>query len=400
VRVLHVIPSLSPKHGGPSFALPLIIRASALYGIRTTVATTDDDGPGARVSVRTGERSRTGEHSDAIYFPKQTEFYKASWSLNRWLRRHASAYDVVHIHALFSFSSVAAAWAARRAAVPYIVRPLGVLNRWGMQNRRRWLKQQSLQLLEIPILRNAAAIHYTASAERAEAEAAMPFLATRSVIIPVPIAPNAEGDPERLRQRFSQLADGPVVLFLSRISPKKRLEVLLEAMVEVRAHVPRVRLLIAGDGDVDYVNALKQKAHRLLLDDVVVWAGHLAAEDKAAAFAIAGVFVLPSASENFGIAVAEAFAQRVPAVISPEVAISGEARERDAASVVAGEPRPIADAVVELLQDTEKARRLAANAAAMVAARFSLDAVGRELKQLYDSVTDGKASATKPLNGI
>ena len=70
------------------------------------------------------------------YFPKQTEFYKFSFPFWRWLRRDVGRFDAIHIHAVFSFSSVAAAWAARRADIPYIIRPLGVLNRYGMTQRR------------------------------------------------------------------------------------------------------------------------------------------------------------------------------------------------------------------------------------------------------------------------
>src|SRR6185369_17090308 len=103
VRALHVIPSVSPSQGGPSFALPLIARSLAQAGVTVDVATTDDDGPGGRLSVPLGQRvERDG--FDIWHFAKQTEFYKVSLPFRSWVRRHIREYDLVHIHALFSFT--------------------------------------------------------------------------------------------------------------------------------------------------------------------------------------------------------------------------------------------------------------------------------------------------------
>ena len=133
------------------------------------VATTDDNGPGACLPVPLKE-SVPQDGWNTFYFRKQTEFYKVSWPFRRWVQQHAPDYDLVHIHALFSFTSNCAARAARRAAVPYIIRPLGVLNSWGMKNRRRLLKSFSFRFVEQPILRHAVAMHYTSYAEQIEAE--------------------------------------------------------------------------------------------------------------------------------------------------------------------------------------------------------------------------------------
>jgi len=184
VKVLHVIPSLSSTQGGPSFALPLMERALAGSAVEMTVVSTDDDGPGRHLAVPLGQP--VFSHSATrFYFRKQAEFYKVSLPLSHWLNKNVNQFDLVHIHALFSFSSTAAAWAARKQKIPYIIRPLGVLNRWGMENRRKFLKSLSFRFVEFPILQHAAALHYTSHAEQQEAEqtgAKVP-----SVIIPLGI---------------------------------------------------------------------------------------------------------------------------------------------------------------------------------------------------------------------
>src|SRR3954447_12945346 len=131
MRVLHVIPSVAAVHGGPSVMLEQMARGLSQTGIDIHIATTDDDGAG-RLNVPYGEAVL---HGGVIYwyFPRQTRFYKYYRPLSAWLSRHVTDYQVVHIHALFSRASLAAAYWARRRGVPYMVRPLGTLNRWGME---------------------------------------------------------------------------------------------------------------------------------------------------------------------------------------------------------------------------------------------------------------------------
>src|SRR5437588_3138127 len=160
IRALHVIPSLSQKHGGPSYAVRAMARALAGVDVDVTIATTDDDGDDARLKVPIGQPINE-DAATIYYFRRNILPYKVSFGLARWLKANVAEFDIVHVHALFSFCSTTAARAARRHRVPYIIRPLGVLNRWGLENRRAFLKQISLRLVELPILRDAAAIHYT-----------------------------------------------------------------------------------------------------------------------------------------------------------------------------------------------------------------------------------------------
>lgn len=393
MKVLHVIPSLSPKHGGPSAALPAIARALAAQGVEITIATTDDNGSGCRSEVAIGAAMVDADGAQRIHFRKTTEFYKISWGLGRWLRAHVAKFDVVHVHALFSYSSVAAARAAKAARVPYVVRPLGVLNRWGMENRRRLLKGWSLQFVELPILRNAAMIHYTANAERREAAEAHPEIsAMPSVIIPLPISAADENDAQS-PGAINQGTGGPMVLFLSRIDPKKGVELLLQAFSEVQRDFVDAVLMLAGDGDRGYIDELKTKAQALGVAEKVVWPGFLAGEAKTRALHEATVFVLPSYSENFGIAAAEALAAGLPSVLSENVAVADDAQAADAALVVACEAGEIARAITQLLRDERLRERLATNGRRLVREKFSSEAVGQKLRELYGQLIRARRNA-------
>src|SRR5437868_3765803 len=123
-------------------------RALALVDVDVTIATTDDDGNGARLKVPLGEPMKEGS-ATIYYFRRNILPYKISFGLAQWLRSNISRFDIIHIHALFSFSSTVAAHTAYWQGAPYVIRPLGVLNRYGLGKRRPLLKKISLPLFEL-----------------------------------------------------------------------------------------------------------------------------------------------------------------------------------------------------------------------------------------------------------
>lgn len=386
MRVLHVIPSLSPVHGGPSIALPLIARSLSRAGVEVDVATTDDDGPGRRAEIALEERVARDGYG-VYFFRKQSEFYKVSLPFQRWFVRNARGYDLIHIHALFSFTSTAAARAARRLRVPYIIRPLGVLNRWGRQNRRPMLKSLSFRLIERPILEYAAAIHYTSAAEEEEAlEFGAP---NRGAVIPLGLELDAFREmpgPEAFLERSPEAIGRPVVLFLSRLDPKKGLDLLLPAFAAIGQEHSSAILVVAGSGETDYVESLRRKATELGVADRVLWPGHLEGSDKLSAFAAATVYVLPSYSENFGIALVEAVAVGLPCVTTSGVAVSKELRAADAAIVVEPEVGVLTFALDRLLRDSGMRDGLRDRGRRLVKEQFSSEAMGNSLRRLYELV--------------
>ena len=405
MHVLHVIPSLSPKDGGPSFAVKTMAEALAGEGVQVTIATTAaaESAPviGDQLSVIGRESRRENAPTEPggyriMCVRRNFEPYKVSFGLARWLRANIAQFDLIHIHALFSFSSTMAARIARKNAVPYVLRPLGVLNRWGMQNRRRLPKLVSFRLVELPILLHSAAIQYTSEAERNEAAELNQQLAEHeSAVIPLPIEQRAWSKEQRAESGQQFFATFPraqgkrIILFLSRIDRKKGLELLIDAFAMVRQKDKGVALIIAGEGEESYVRELRERAKRSERGhehDDVIWTGHLSGEMKAAALAAADVFVLPSASENFGIAAAESLAAGVPTIVSEEVALSSDIRRYDAGLIVERDAKQLAGAIADLLSNRERAAMLAANGRRIAEERYSPKAVGKALHELYQQI--------------
>lgn len=364
--------------------LPLMAGALSARGIEVDVACTDDDGPGRSVPGTVSGQPVMRDGWRLFYFPKQTEFYKVSLPLMKWLGEHAGDYDVIHAHAVFSFSTIAAARAAAKHGVPCIVRPLGVLNRWGMEQRRRWVKHWSFVLLDRPLLRKAACIHYTSGREKEEA--ARLDLRTREAVIPLGIDTTpfdrAVG-PDAFFGAHPSARDSRNILFMSRLDRKKGIELLLEAFARVRTMHSDLKLVLAGDGEDSYVTGLQRLAERLGVTGDLIWTGFLKGDDKLAAMAASVMFVLPSHSENFGIALLEAMAAGLPCIASDQVALAVDVAEEQALQVVPCESGALAEAICSLLKNPDASRDMGRRAAALVRRSYSLGAMGRSLEALY-----------------
>lgn len=387
MRVLHVIPSLSPTSGGPSFALSAMAGALTARGLKVTVVATDDDGPRQHLEgLSLGARVAT-QGWDVIYFHKQTEFYKISLPMRNWLRRHISEFDVVHIHAVFSFASLAAGRVAAAAGVPYVVRPLGVLNRWGMENRRRLIKSLSFRCLDLPMLRKASAMHYTSQLEKEEAGRFGLTNLQRVIPIGMDLSPFDALPPRRVfSKQYPQTATTRNILFLSRIDEKKGLDLLIAAFARIASNYPDLHLLVCGSGHPSLVAKLKQQAARLCISNRITWAGQVKGELRLASFSAAELFVLPSHSENFGIALLEAMAAGVPCLSTDQVALAADVAKQNAVLLAARDPQDMAAKLQQLLDAPDLRDVLSHNARHLSRTEYSLPAMGESLHSLYREV--------------
>lgn len=382
MRVLHVIPSVSNAHGGPSRALALMEQNLSVAGVHVTTVTTDDDGPGYRLT--NAARPAEAHGARRVYLRKWIDFYKVAPALLPWLQRHLREFDVVHIHALFSFSSVVAALMARQKDVPYVIRPLGTLTKYGMKRRRPLAKRLSLALFERRILSHAAAVHFTSEIELEEAMAL--DIPLSGVVIPLGVGPVcAEPFPDLFRE-YPSLEGRTVLVYLSRLDPKKNVEGLLRAFAALKPTERRLALLIAGSGEPPYIASLKSLARTLNVAGEIIWLGHIEGCVKAAALGTADIFVLPSLSENFGIAAVEAMQAGLPCVLGQGVAIAEKARDAGASLTVDSEPDSIAHALAELLRDKPKRGAMGKQAVKFARAAYSVDAMADRLTELYGRI--------------
>jgi glycosyltransferase involved in cell wall biosynthesis len=379
MKVLHVIPSVSHVHGGPTKAIEQMEKALASMGIEVTTATTNDDGAKRRSDVPIGVLCRT-EHASRIYFDKSIERYFVSFGLAKWLREHVREFDMLHLHSLFSFPTTVAARCAYRSGVPYVVRPLGTLDRYSLSARRPIAKRLSIALNESKILARAATVHFTSEREKEDADSLN--IAYRAAILPLGI--EIPSFPVHLD---AVDRDGKHVLFLSRLDPKKNIEALLQAWARIPSALQlRYPLVVAGAGTQAYESKLRCIANELGIAGSVRWMGHISGAEKAKVLQDAALFVLPSFSENFGIAAAEALGAGVPCVLSHGVALARAVADNEVGVACAPEAIEIASAITRLLTDEAMRRAYAKRAHAYALSELSSAMMGERLAALYNEI--------------
>lgn len=385
LKVLHVIPSISRRRGGPSVAALEMVAALRADGVDARILTTNDDGPDLLDDLPIGTWTEW-DGVPVLAFRRWSppigpvREFAFSPGLNRWLAGHLDEFPLLHVHALFSWPSTSAMAQARRAGVPYVISTIGQLCRWSLRRHPR-RKRLLLSLVERRNLEAAAGLHCTTDAERDEA--ADLGLGTPAFVVPLGVQlPDAALLP--LAQRPQ--GEGCRFLFLSRLHPKKQLEVLLDALALLIQQQPgrAWSLQIAGDGDPAYVASLQRQAKRLQIDHHLHWLGFIEGESKWRTLAAADWFVLPSASENFGIAAIEALAAGTPVILSPDVAVADQISRAGAGWLCAAEPAALAETLAAALRGPDPQLRCAARNLARQA--YSWPAIAAQLRSTYTSV--------------
>jgi glycosyltransferase involved in cell wall biosynthesis len=261
-----------------------------------------------------------------------------------------------------------------------------------MQNRRPGFKSLSFRFRELPLLNSAAAIHYTSRQELLEAESIGAPARGETIPLGIDLAPYRDRpDASRFLEAFPGLRGRKLLLFLSRVDPKKGFDLLLPALESIRRRHPDSRLVIAGRGSPDYERELKAELSERGLSEMAVWAGFLEGDMKRSALGAATAYILPSHSENFGIAAVEALAAGVPCILTPGVAVAAGLHELGAALVPDPVPEAVAEAVHRLFSSPDVAAEIGALGRAHALTEFSMDTMGARLEALYSRIRRAKS---------
>lgn len=368
MKVVHVTPSLDPAAGGLPVVPVRLAAAQAKLGHDVSVVAQQDAAsqfpvPQLFAGVPGIERVQHGWVPPAKAFSIVRR--AAVRSAFDWHVRNA---DIVHLHGIWAPVMSAAAGAARRRSVPYIVAPHGMLDPWSL-TQKRLKKKLAMALGWRTILNRSAAIHCLNADEQ---KLLRPLgLTARTVIIPNGISL------EELQPTEAHFSVGRpgfdssrYVLFLSRLHYKKGLDILADAFAMVAGRLPNVNLVVAGpDGGAR--GEFEERIRATGLSSRVHLVGPLLGATKWAALRDSSCFCLPSRQEGFSIAILEALASRTPVVIS-EACHFPEVAEVHAGEITSLAPTDVAAALERVLNaDAESRRRLGEAGRKMVENRFT-----------------------------
>ncbi|MEL7141241.1 MAG: hormogonium polysaccharide biosynthesis glycosyltransferase HpsP [Cyanobacteria bacterium J06643_4] len=395
LKVLQIVPSISLVYGGPSQMIRGLAEALGQQSkdriTQVTVLTTDSNGDvdEAPLEVPLGVPVKEGSY-EVIYF-RCSPFrrYKFSTELLRWLWDNAADYDIAHIHALFSPVSTTAATVCRWKKLPYIMRPLGTLDPADLQKKKQ-IKQIYAALLEKPNLAGASAIHFTSELESKVSERF--GVETPGMILPLGVAlpdlPDRAPSQAAIREKFNIPPERPIILFMSRIDPKKGFDLLLPALNKLHEQQQPFHLLLCGANPQDraYENSIKEQIEASPWAKSATFCGFIGGELKAQVLSAADVFVLPSYYENFGIAVAEAMAAKLPVVISDQVHIWPAIEKSAAGWVVPTEIEPLTTALTEAVTQAGERQQRGENAQQCAKENYSWSAIAAQLTTQYQNL--------------
>ncbi len=366
-------------------------RTLQAVGVEVLLATTDAD-MDVGLKPRLG-RITTYKDVPLIVFEKQWgASFKYSRSFARWLIDNVSRYDVVHIHAVFNHACLAAARACRKRNIPYIVRPLGTLVPWSM-NQKPIRKSLFWHVVGRRMLSNAATVHYTALAEQQATETSLCL--NHGTVMPLGVDTDSLNvkDTQSSVSEIPRLAGHPYVLILSRLHPKKGLDIFLQAFLSVvdRPEFAAWRLVLAGDGPTEYVELLREKISSHKAKESVLFSGWLEGDLKINVLRHAALLALPSHHENFGLCVMEALACGVPVLVSPHVNLAAAVSQAGAGWIVPVQKEPIELALIDAFsRSAERDKR--GKSGRDLSLQFSWKHIGEGLLKMYSSVSNGVRS--------
>ncbi|MBD2666118.1 glycosyl transferase, group 1 [Richelia sinica FACHB-800] len=387
MQILQIVPSISLIYGGPSQMVLGLAPALAKAGVKVTVITTDSNGDTGQTPLDVPLNQPVDQDGYEIIYFRCAPFrrYKFSLDLLKWLNHHAQDFDLAHIHALFSPVSSAAATICRQKNLPYILRPLGTLDPADLRKKQQ-LKKLYVAMIERANLAGAAAVHFTSTQEAKISERF--GVKTKDLVIPLGVNPPILSN-EDVLSRWGIAKDKPVILFMSRIDPKKGLELLIPALEELLTAGYDFHFVLAGTNPQDpgYEEKIKTQIANSSLRSHTSITGFVTGVAKASLLQAADIFVLPSYYENFGIAVAEAMVAGTPVVISDQVHIYQQVEDSASGWVGTTDTQSLVELLKQALSNPAERQRRGENARNYALENFSWQAIALQMIQAYKSIT-------------
>ena len=385
MRVVHVTPYFAPafRYGGPPRSVLGLCQGLQRAGVHVEVLTTAANGPTdlAPSPPEGSEYQGVAVRYVPVAFPRR--FFGGR--LRGPLAAALSRADLCHIHGIWNVPEWTASRLARARGISYVVSPRGMLQP-GALRHGRWRKRTAFRLFERATLARADLLHATSEAEATA-------LQSLGLKVPVVVVPNgvdlaaASSAEPGFRSRLGIARDAFVIVFLGRIHPIKRLDLLAAAFATLRETHSAAHLILAGPderGDLaDIMSRLTAHAGFVhALDSVTE-------EEKWALLRDANVSVQCSDSESFGLAVVEAMAAGIPVVVTrtcpwPEI------ETRGCGFYVEQSAGAITSALRQLVMNRIRATEMGERGAAFVREHYGWEAIGRRMAASYAELLELK----------
>lgn len=389
MKILHIIPALSPVRGGPSQGvIETVKNLQQINGIKASIVTTNENCNG----VLDVPLNCWHEYNSVpvMFFSRLSSpvvgirDFCISTSLTTWLWQHIWKYDIIHIHGLFTYPSTVGMIIARHKKVPYIVSTHGLLREWSMSQKSA-KKSIYLNLLEKNNLNHCCCVHFASLQEQVESQKlelkSSSFVVPFGLDIPLPI----QKARDKLHKHLNIPLNIPIILFLSRLHEVKGLDYLISALAKISDI--DFRFIIAGSGNLEYEEKVKLWVTQSSLKEKTYFVGFVENDFKNVLLQGSDLFTLTSYSESFGIAVLEALGAGTPVLVTRGVALASDIEQNQVGYVVPQEPTAIAKAIEKHLNRSESEReQLSQKARQFVLENYAWDKIAKKIVALYQRI--------------
>lgn len=313
----------------------------------------------------------------------QTIFIPCSWKekihmKKEWIKLLNNIHpDIIHVNCCWLPQCAWAQLWAQELGYKVVLTPHGMLEPWIMKRHYWTRKLPALILYQKKAIIKADYIHATAESEKYN----LLNLGYNDKI--EVIANGIDVDSIHIKSSWKR---NKKILFLSRIHIKKGIEFLLEAVAKLKGQLEGYTIYIAGEGENNYIQNLKEKTELLGIKNLVSFCGGVYGEKKWELFRQTDLFILPTYSENFGIVVAEALASGTPVITTKGTPWQELETEHCGWWTEIGS-KPTIKALKSFLACTEKElEQMGTNGRQLIERKYSAKKMAEDMVTLYQKV--------------
>ena len=360
MKIIHYIPSIDRTAGGTSTYMQVLAKGL---------------GELAEVHIIThaSENPLTMENCTVHYVPEYNPF-KRTWKKLVAAMMEEIRPDIVHVNCCWMPACAAVQRIAQKCGYRVVLTPHGMLEPWIIKRHYWTRKLPALLLYQKAAIRKADCLQATAESEYDN----LLHLGYNDKISVVKLGIDADGI--KMKESWKKTRQ---ILFLSRVHVKKGINFLIEAAEILREELKGYNILVAGEGDEEYVSSLKRQIDDKGLQDIVQLIGGVYGDDKWCLFQSSDFFVLPTHSENFGLAIAESLASGTPVITTVGTPWSDLNTSHSGAWIEIG-MQPLVEALRKFLAMTdEELELMGRNGRKLIETKYSARVMAKEMMEVY-----------------
>lgn len=363
MKIIHYIPSIDRIAGGTSTYMQVLGKElGKLAEVYIITHASENPLPISNCEI----------HNVSVYNPINGRFKNEVSKLLDVIKP-----DLVHVNCCWMPACAFVQQMAQKRNIKVVLTPHGMLEPWIIKRHYWTRKLPALLLYQKAAIQNADCLQATAESEKEN----LLKLGYNSNIKIVKLGIDVESIIMKISWKKNKQ-----LLFLSRVHVKKGINYLIEAADILRDDLQGYKILVAGEGDADYVASLKQQIMDKGLQDIIQLIGGVYGNKKWELFQTSDFFVLPTHSENFGLAIAESLASGTP-VITTVGTPWNDLNSSNAGAWIEIGTQPLVETLRRFLSLSDgELETMGKNGRKLIETKYSAKVMAEEMMKVYDSL--------------